>query len=88
MAPPDKTERTLATLVEFADIQRQNLAKTTESIDALTAQVSVLTTGINELKDLSRQILQAAHEQNETAKLQAQNVAALIRLLETTVSRG
>lgn len=88
MAPPDKTERTLATLVDFADVQRQNLAKMTESINALTAQVSTLNSGINELQDLSRQILQAAHEQNETARLQAQNVAALIKLLEVTVSRG
>ena len=45
-------ERTLETLVEFADVHRQSLTAQRESIDSLTHQVGLFTEGLTRLEIL------------------------------------
>ncbi|MBE9182463.1 hypothetical protein IQ268_28340 [Oculatella sp. LEGE 06141] len=116
-------ERTLETLVEFADIQRSSLNRLTENIetmnsnlsanietanqklstniertnqninllserldtltsrvDTIAVQISSFTGGMNELKGLSRQIVQAIEGDRQVALQQTENVSQLIEL--------
>jgi methyl-accepting chemotaxis protein len=85
-------ERTLETLVEFADVHRRAITQTNENINTLTSSIDNLTlnigltnSSINELKGLMRQLMTETQQQNETAKIQAENVAALIAVVRSTV---
>lgn len=75
-------ERTLETLVDFADVHRQALAKTNSNIDALTSQVGVLSESITRLENQVERIAKISEEQAQTARLQAESVSRLINLLE------
>ena len=62
----------------------------TARVDTIAVQVAGFGSGMNELKGLSRQILQAIDSEREVAKQQADNVAQLIELAkqqQTTVDR-
>ena len=66
-------ERTLETLVEFADVHRQSLTTQRESIDALTHQVGVFTEGLTRLEILIER--QEAKIERILDAIQAQTVA-------------
>jgi methyl-accepting chemotaxis protein len=55
------------------------------SIDALTVNMAQNNSSMNELKGLMRQLMAETQQQNETAKIQAENVAALIAVVRSTV---
>jgi len=66
-------ERTLETLVEFADIQRQNLAKMLDAIDALTIQMGVMSEGLVRLTNIVER--QEARLDGVTAAIERTNGA-------------
>ena len=81
-------EHTLETLVEFSAIHRSAMAQTNENINALTAQIGVLSESITRLEIKVDRIADTAQQQNETAKIQAENVAALIEVVRSTAGIG
>jgi archaellum component FlaC len=88
------TERTLETLVDFADVHRQQMRdmgehfdssmnRVTDSIDALTHQIVTFTERLTRLEIQVERIADTAQAQNETARLQAESISQLIALLQT-----
>ncbi|MBI4739877.1 hypothetical protein HY772_10195 [Candidatus Woesearchaeota archaeon] len=74
-------ERTLETLVDFADIHRQALSQTNENINALTAQIGVLSESVTRLEIQVERIANTTEAQTDT-------VNRLTRLVEQLVSRN
>lgn len=52
----------------------------TARVDTIAVQVASFGSGLNELKGLTRQVVQAINDEREVAKQQADNVAQLIQL--------
>lgn len=92
-------ERTLETVVDFQALHRDQLTQMTQtfdeslgkiatSIDSLTIQVVQFNAGMKELRDLSKQILQAISQQTDAinghlrvAEQQASTVTELTKLV-------
>lgn len=88
-------ERTLETLVDFADIHRQSLARLSENIEALTTQMGVFSENmtridlqLERLGDRIERIANTVEQQAETAKVQSDTVNRLTRLVEQLIARN
>lgn len=76
-------ERTLETLVDFADVHRQSLVRLHEAIEALTHQIGVLSENMTRLENKVERIFDAIEADREVAKMQSTSVQQMIALAAT-----
>lgn len=95
-------ERTLETLVDFADIHRQSLSRLAENIEALTVQTGTFSENltrveiqierlgdrIEQLGNRVERIAGTVEQQSETARIQAETVARLALMVEQLIARN
>jgi len=88
-------ERTLETLADFAGLHRQALTQTNENINALTAQIGVLSESVMRLEIQVEPIANTTKAQTVTTQTHAENinqqtdtVNRLTKLTEQLVSRN
>lgn len=66
---------------QSSDRTEASIDRLSGEITKLTVQVGSFASSVSEMKATMRQLVTETQQQNETAKLQAQNVAALIELV-------